>query len=99
MQFLVIAYDGTDDGALARRMEARPAHIELGDKLRDDGKLHFATAILVEADKMIGSMLVAEFEDRTALDTWLGVEPYVTGKVWDKIEIRPCRVGPSFVRR
>jgi hypothetical protein len=98
MQFLVLAYDGIDSDALDRRMAARPAHVALGDKLRDEGKLHFATAILDDSGKMIGSMLVAEFEDRAGLDQWLEVEPYVTGKVWEKIEIRPCRVGPSFVR-
>lgn len=98
MQFLLIAYDGTDDGAFDRRMAARPAHIELGDKMRDEGKLHFGTAILDDSGKMIGSMLVAEFDDRSGLDKWLEIEPYVAGKVWEKIEVRPCRIGPSFVR-
>ena len=26
------------------------------------------------------------------------VEPYVTGKVWEKIEIKPCKVGPMFLK-
>ncbi len=46
MQFLIIVYDGSDQGALERRMAARPAHIELGDRLRDAGHLLYGTAIL-----------------------------------------------------
>ena len=98
MQFLVLAYDGSDEQALERRMAARPAHIALGDELRDKGKHLFATAVLDDAGKMIGSMLVVEFQDRAELDQWLAVEPYVTGNVWKQIEVCPCRVGPSFAR-
>ena len=28
MQFLLVAYDGTDPGAHARRLKARPGHLE-----------------------------------------------------------------------
>ena len=98
MQFLIIAYDGKDSEALNRRLAARGAHIELGDKLRDQGHLHFGTAILDDSGKMIGSMLVAEYDSREEVDDWLKIEPYVTGKVWETIEVRPCRIGPSFVR-
>ena len=99
MQFLILAYDGKDSEALSRRMAARTAHIELGDRLRDEGHLHFATAILDDSGTMIGSMLVAEYESREELDAWLKIEPYVTGSVWETIEVRPCRVGPSFVKK
>jgi hypothetical protein len=27
----------------------------------------------------------------------LQTEPYVTGGVWQSIDVEPCRVGPSFV--
>ena len=96
MQFLLMGYDGTDEKALDRRMAVREAHIERNDKLRDEGHLLFAVAILDQAGKMIGSSLVYEFDKREDLDQWLKVEPYITGKVWEKIEIMPCRVGPSF---
>jgi hypothetical protein len=48
---------------------------------------------------MIGSMPVAEYATREELDAWLSREPYVTGAVWKEIEVRPCRVGPSFARK
>ncbi len=98
MQYLLIAYDGTDPEAPSRRMAARPAHLELGAKLRDEGKLLFGIAILDGTEKMIGSMFVGEFASRAELDQWLAIEPYVTGGVWKQIEVQPCRVGPSFVK-
>ena len=99
MQFMVIGYDGTDEEALERRMRARPAHVALGDKMRDTGEMLMGAAILDENDKMIGSVLICDFESRAALENWLEAEPYVVGDVWRDIQVTPCRVGPSFVRK
>ncbi|MBX9691234.1 MAG: YciI family protein [Cyanobacteria bacterium] len=97
MQYLVLGYDGDDDEALTRRLAVREAHIALGDKLRDEGKMLYGAAILDDTDKMIGSALICDFESREELDRWLEKEPYVTGGVWKKIDVQKCRVGPSFV--
>lgn len=99
MQYLVIAYDGTDGGALDRRMRAREGHLRLGDEMAAAGRHLFGTAILDDADRMIGSMLVVDFASREELDAWLAREPYVVGDVWREIEVKPCRVGPSFQAR
>lgn len=96
MQFLVIGHDGTDEHALSRRLAVRDAHIALGNKLRDAGKMLYGAAILDDHGKMIGSVLICEFDSRTELDRWLKEEPYVKGDVWKKIEIQPCKIGPSF---
>jgi uncharacterized protein YciI len=96
MQFLVTGHDGTDAKALERRMAAREAHIKLGDQLAASGNLLFAVAILDAEGKMIGSSLVTDFPSRAELDAWLTIEPYVTGHVWQEIDVQPCRVGPSF---
>ena len=97
MQFLILGYDGTDEKALERRMAVREAHIALGDRMRDAGKMLYGAAILDGSEKMIGSVLICDFESREQLDLWLKEEPYVTGNVWQKIEIERCKVGPSFV--
>ncbi|MCF2527334.1 YciI family protein [Yinghuangia soli] len=96
MQFLLIAFDGVDEGAAGRRLAAREAHIELGDEMVAAGRMLFGTAILDDEGRMIGSMLVLDFPSRAELDAWFAVEPYVTGKVWERVDIRPCAVGPSF---
>jgi uncharacterized protein YciI len=96
MQFIVTARDYTDDQALDRRLAARQQHITLGNEMRDKGNLLYAVALLGEGEKMVGSVMVLDVPSRKDLDTWLTQEPYVTGKVWEKIDIRTCRVGPSF---
>jgi uncharacterized protein YciI len=96
VQYLILAYDGTDEKALERRMAARPAHVEGGDRMKHEGKLLHAVAILNDQEKMIGSAMVVDFPTREDVDHWLKNEPYVTGDVWRKIEVIPCRVGPSF---
>ncbi|MGH3685741.1 MAG: YciI family protein [Pseudonocardiaceae bacterium] len=98
MQFILLGYDGKDDGAPGRRLAVREQHLALGDQLVAEGTLLFATAILDADEQMIGSMLVLEFPSRAELDTWLATEPYVTGDVWREIEIRPAKVSPSFAR-
>jgi uncharacterized protein YciI len=97
MQFLVIGHDGTDKQALSRRLLVRKAHIALGDQMRKEGKMLYGAAILDDNEKMIGSILICEFDSRQELDEWLKIEPYVQGNVWQKIEIQQCKVGPSFV--
>lgn len=97
MQFVVTAWDGTDAMALERRMAARPAHLELGRRLQAEGRRLFAAALLDEQERMVGSVIVAEVPDRAALDAWLAEEPYITGKVWERVEVRACRVSPNFL--
>ena len=98
MEFLILAYDAKDPDALKRRMDARQAHIETIDKYRSQGNLLYGAAILDDTEKMIGSVIIGSFENRKELDNWLKVEPYVTAKVWEKIEIQPCKTGPSFLK-
>jgi hypothetical protein len=96
MQFIVSAWDGTDSMALERRLAARPAHLELGRRLRSQGHHLYGVALLDEGGRMVGSVIIADYASRSELDAWLAEEPYVTGKVWERVDVRPCRVGPSF---
>lgn len=98
MQFLVLGYDGTDEQALARRMAAREAHLALGDKMRDAGKMLYGAAILDDDGKMIGSVIICNVDSRAELDQWLEIEPYMTGGVWKKVDVQICKVGPSFAK-
>lgn len=93
MQFLLIAFDGTDERALERRMQARPEHLKKIAVLKKKGGFLLGGAILDENGKMIGSMIVYEFPDRAALDESLKNEPYIINGVWEKIEIRPYKLA------
>ena len=92
-QYVVIAYDGTDAAALDRRMAARPAHLENVKPMVDSGQLVAGGAILDDAGRMIGSVSICDFADRAGLDHWLATDPYVTGNVWQKTEVKPFRVA------
>lgn len=98
MQFLVMGYDGDDEGALDRRMAVREAHLARADELTEAGNLLYAAAILDDAERMVGSAMVLDFPSRAELDAWLGSEPYATGDVWQRVEVRACRPGPRFQR-
>ena len=93
MQFLLIAYDGTDTGAQDRRMKSRAQHLEKIAHVKKAGRFLFGGAILDDHERMIGSMILYEVTDREELDKLLLDEPYIYNKVWDKIEIRPFRLA------
>lgn len=94
MQFIVIAYDGTDEGALERRLAVREAHLESAKKMFEAGKWLYAAGILDDDGKMIGSMIVCDFPSRDELEEWLKVEPYVVGEVWKEINVNRAQVAP-----
>jgi uncharacterized protein YciI len=93
MQYLLVAFDRTDNEALERRMKARPAHLENVADLKKRGEFLLGGAILDDNGKMIGSMMVYEFPERTLLDKCLENEPYIINGVWEKIDIRPYRLA------
>jgi uncharacterized protein YciI len=99
MQFIVTGLDGTDGGALDRRMAAREAHLKGAAKMAEDGRWLYAAAILNDAGQMAGSVIICEFKSEQALKKeWLDHEPYVTQDVWKTIEIKRGQVPPLFAK-
>jgi len=92
-QYIIYAWDGTDENALERRMNVRPAHFDGARKLKANGNFIIGGAMLDAKGKMIGSMMVVQFEKREQLQHWLDSEPYITGKVWERIDIRPFKIA------
>lgn len=92
-QYLVLAYDGTDPDATARRQAARPRHLEFIAPMVERGEIVVGGAILDDAETMVGSAVVVDMPSREALDTWLNNDPYVTEGVWKTIEVKPMRVA------
>jgi uncharacterized protein len=93
MQYVVHAYDFTDDEALTRRMAVRPAHFTGVRRLKAAGQFLLSGALLNDTGRMIGSLMVLDFATDADLQAWLQHEPYITGRVWDRnrIEINPFR--------
>ncbi len=92
-QYIIQGWDGTDEKALERRMNARPAHLEGARKLKTTGHYVLGGAILNEEGKMIGSTMVLQFESKEQLQQWIDSEPYIIEKVWEKIDIRSFKVA------
>lgn len=91
MEFLVIAMDGTDEGALDRRMAAREAHIAGISRLKEQGHFISGGAILDDQGNMIGSAVVLDFPDRAAVEKCIADDPYTKGNVWQDVTIRPFK--------
>ena len=96
MQFIVIAHDRPN--VLEKRLSVRSQHIAMGDKMRAEGHYHMGVALLNDANEMVGSVMIVEFPTRDAVDAWLKVEPYILNKVWDRYEVIPCNIGPTFLK-
>lgn len=93
MQFILTGYDGTDNGAINRRMEAREKHLKKARELKQKGNLLWGGALLDNNGTMKGSVIVYEFESRDDLDKMLENEPYITGGVWERIEIEDFKLA------
>ena len=88
MQYIIRAYDGPD--MLEMRMSVRSRHLKNMERVKDH--VICAGGLLDDEGKMKGSVLVLDFEDRASLDEYLGSEPYIMEKVWEKVEIESMNV-------
>ena len=97
MHFIVIAYDGTDEKAIERRIVVREDHMQVFNEMFDSGKWLYAVGILNDDGVHIGSMVVCDFPSREELeDQWLKRKPYILGNVWENIEIKRAEVATFF---
>lgn len=92
-EFIIIAFDHTDEDAINRRLAVRPAHFDKVTALKKSGNFIIGAAILDPNGKMIGSNMIVRFENEAALQDYLKSEPYVTGNVWEKINTYPTKVA------
>ena len=92
-QYVVTAYDYTDSEAQQRRMDVRPHHLDKVRELKENGNYIAGGAILNAEEKMIGSVMIVQFENDEKMQEWYDNEPYITLGVWKSIEIKPFRVA------
>lgn len=98
MKFIVNGYDYKDENALNRRTDARDSHLDGINKMFDSKKIIMAAAMLNEKEEMCGSVLIVEYATREELDAWLETESYIINKVWEKVEVIPCKVPAMFLK-
>jgi uncharacterized protein YciI len=94
-QYLITGYDYTDEGALQRRLDVRQHHLDSSKELRDNNNYVMGGAILDDAGKMIGSVMVLQFETEEELEAWKQKEIYITAKIWETVDVKPFKVAFS----
>ena len=92
-QFLILTDDYKDPDALSRRLSVRETHLQRMREERVKGNFIIGGAKLNDQGNMHGSMLVVQLENEDEVKKWVEEDPYVTGKVWEKIEILPFRIA------
>jgi uncharacterized protein YciI len=92
-QYLVTAYDYTDADAFQRRMNVRPHHLDGARELKANGNYVIGGAMLNDEGKMIGSIMIIQFETEEELQLWQQNEFYITQKIWESYDIKPFRVA------
>ena len=87
MLFMIVAFD--KPGMLETRLRVRPEHLNylkgLGERIKMGG------AMLNDDDQPLGSLLVIEAPDRTAIEALLNKDPYRKAGVFERVDIRPWR--------
>ncbi|GAA0572700.1 hypothetical protein GCM10009416_09200 [Craurococcus roseus] len=92
---VIVARDGTDEGAEARRLAVRAAHMKRVSPMAADGTLAVGGAILDEpGGRMIGSIAVTAHADDAAARAWMAEDPYITGGVWRDVSLYGTRFAP-----
>ena len=92
---IAIAFDGQDQGALARRLAAREKHLARVKPAAEAGLLTLGGAILdAPAGRMIGSMTVTAHVTMAEARAWWAEDPYMTSDVWQEVSWHATRFAP-----
>ncbi len=93
MLYCIIGIDRPD--SLPLRKQARPAHLQRLETLRDQGRLILAgpNPAVDSPDPgragFSGSLIVAEFESLEAARAWADADPYVAAGVYAEVSVKP----------
>ena len=95
MFYAIVGQDAPD--SIARRLAARPAHIERLHELQQAGRLLLAGPFpaIDSADPgaagFSGSLIVAEFGSLDEAQAWADADPYVAAGVYAGVSVKPFR--------
>lgn len=88
MLFAIVALDFPDSAP--RRAQARADHLARAARLRTENRIHLAGPLKnPEQTTVLGSLIVADFADLVAAQTWAQADPYVSARVWQQLTVYP----------
>lgn len=91
---VVVAMDGTDAGAPSRRAAVREVHLARAASMAAAGDLAMEGSILDQEGVRRGSIAVTRHATDAAARVWMDEDPYVTGGVWNEVELYGTRFAP-----
>ena len=94
MGYAIIAWDGEDSAAPARRMAARDRHLAVLNAWAADGRLALGVPLFTADWRPAGSLMVLEVPDQAGLDAYLAAEPFNASGVWRQVATHPFRIAP-----
>ncbi len=89
----MIAHDGTDQDAAARRTKVKEEHLARARQMKQQGHLVEGGALLGPEGQIIGSTLYTRFDTLEELNRYLSSDPYTVGGVWLRTEIYPIKLA------
>lgn len=95
MYYAIVSEDV--ENSLEKRMGARPDHLARLELLKQQGRLLVAgpfPAIDSETPGdagFTGSLVIAEFENLAAAQTWADADPYVAAGVYKQVMVKPYK--------
>lgn len=95
MLYAIIATD--KENTLEKRLQARPAHLARLETLQNEGRLILAgphPAIDSNdpgAAGFTGSLVVVEFDNLKAAQSWADEDPYIKAGVYDQVIVKPFK--------
>jgi uncharacterized protein YciI len=95
MLYAIISQDRDD--SLAARLQARPAHLQRLEALKDEGRLVLAGPhpAIDSPDPgeagFSGSLVVAEFASLEDATTWADADPYISAGVYENVTVKPFK--------
>ena len=98
MYFLVLAWDGIDQGAVSRRDAARESHMASITKLFQAGHVILGAGLLDEDGVVRGSIVVTDYPTRADVDAYIEEEPLQTAGVWETVSVHPLRLPDMYIK-
>lgn len=95
MLYAIVAEDTPN--SLEKRMAVRPAHLARLQALQNEGRLLLAgpfpaiDSIDPGPAGFSGSLIVAEFANLEAAQTWANADPFVNAGVYASVTVKPFR--------
>ncbi|GAA4084879.1 YciI family protein [Zhongshania borealis] len=95
MLYAVISEDV--ENSLAKRLEARPAHIARLEELKSQGRLVMAGPHpAIDSNDpgeagFTGSLIIAEFPSLAEAQRWADADPYIDAGVYAKVCVKPYK--------